>query len=360
MEQLHNALGMLDLMHEPAFCVQGGKIIKVNPAAAALLIETGTQINQLLQTGAEEYADFCGGCLYLSLTLGSRRLDASVTRMQDFDVFCIEQDDDHSHLQAMALAARELREPLSNVMTVADKLFPLAQQNEDDHTQEQLSRINRGLFQMLRIIGNMSDAGRYAADTGARLEVCDISAVLQEVFHRASALAEHTDVAVQYAGHPESVYTLADAQKLERMVFNILSNAIKFTPKGGTVTAKLTRRGTKMYLSVCDSGCGIDESLRGSVFSRYTRQPGVEDGRFGLGLGMVLIRSTAALHGGTVLIDHPEGCGTRVTVSIAISHGDATLRSPRLRVDYAGERDHGLIELSDVLPAHLYDPDSVN
>lgn len=360
MEQFHNALGMLDLMHEPAFCVQEGKIIKVNPAAAALLIETGTQVDKLLQTGAEEYADFDGGCLYLSLTLGGHSLGASVTRMQDFDVFCIEHDEDHSQLQAMALAARELREPLSNVMTVADKLFPLAQLNEDSQAQEQVSRINRGLFQMLRIISNMSDAGRYAADTGARQEVRDLCAVLDEVFHRAAALTEHTNVTLQYTGYPESVYTLADAQKLERMVFNILSNAIKFTPAGGTVTAKLIRRGTKMYLSVCDSGCGIDENLRGSIFSRYTRQPGVEDGRHGLGLGMVLIRSTAALHGGTVLVDHPEVCGTRITVSFAIRQGDATLRSPRLRVDYAGERDHGLIELSEVLPAHLYDPDSVN
>ena len=54
MEQFHNALGMLDLMREPAFCVQGGTIIKVNPAAAAFLIETGTDVQSLLHTGAQE------------------------------------------------------------------------------------------------------------------------------------------------------------------------------------------------------------------------------------------------------------------------------------------------------------------
>ena len=86
----------------------------------------------------------------------------------------------------------------------------------------------------------------------------------------------------------------------------------------------------------------------------------VEDSRYGLGLGMVLIRSTAAVHGGTVLVDHPEGSGTRITVSFAIHQGEATLRSPRMRIDYAGERDHGLIELSDVLPAHLYRSELIN
>lgn len=360
MEQFHDALGMLDLMREPTFCVQGGIITKVNPAAAAYLIKAGTQVDSLLRTGAEEYADFTGGCLYLTLNLQGHSFGASVTRIQEFDIFRLEQDADNGQLQAMALAARELREPLSNVMTIADKLFPMAALNEDSHTQEQVSRINRGLFQMLRIIGNMSDANRYTLDTGMRQEVRDLSAVMDEVFHRAAALTEHTGITLHYSGYPESVYTLTDAPKLERMVFNIISNAIKFTPAGGEITAKLTRRGKKMYLCVCDSGSGIAENLRGNIFTRFAREPGVEDGRYGLGLGMLLIRSTAALHGGTVLVDHPDGCGTRITISFAIRQENTTLRSPRLIVDYAGERDHGLIELSEVLPAYLYDPDSIN
>ena len=359
MEQYQNALAMLDLIQEPAFCVQNGIIIKVNAAASGLLIEPGIEIHSLLQTGKEEYAAFCGGCLYLRVCIAGHSLGASVTRMQEFDVFRMEQDESNAQLQSMALAARELREPLSNVMTLADRLFPTAI-GEDSKSQAQMAQLNRGLFQMLRIISNMSDAERFVTDTGARLEVCNICAAMQEIFQRAAVLTEHTGVKLQYTGHPESIYTLADVQKLERMVFNILSNAIKFTPEGGTVTAKLTRHGTKLYLSVCDSGSGIAEDLRGSVFSRYARQSAIEDGRYGLGLGMVLIRGTAALHGGTVLIDHPKGCGTRITVSFAIRPGDATLRSPRLRIDYAGERDHGLIELSDVLPAYLYDPDSIH
>ena len=359
MEQFQNTFGMLDLLREPAFCVCNGIIQKVNTAASAMLIQCDTPAQALLCTGAEEYADFSGGCLYLTLSLSGHEFGASVTRMESFDVFRIDQEQSDAHLQAMALAARELREPLSNVMTIADRLFPTAAK-DDSGTQEQLSRINRGLFQMLRIVGNMSDASSYAADSGRRLEVRDICAVIDEVFHNAAALTDQTGVTLTYSTHPEKVYTLADSQKLERMILNILSNAIKFTPAGGTVNAKLTRRGNKMYLTVADSGCGIADEQRGSVFARYTRQAGIEDGRYGLGLGMVLIRSTASIHGGTVLVDHPQGCGTRITVSLSIRQGEAALRSPKIRVDYAGERDHGLIELSDVLPPHLYDPEIVN
>ena len=96
--------------------------------------------------------------------------------------------------------------------------------------------------------------------------------------------------------------------------------------------------------------------IKGSIHSRYLRQPGIEDSRFGIGLGMVLIRSTAALHGGTVLIDQPQGSGTRITMTLAIRQNTGgQLRSPMLRVDYSGERDHGLLELSESLPAFLYE-----
>ena len=358
MEQNYNGIEMLDLLPQSAFCVRNGKIIKVNPAAAALLIETGTDIQTLMHTGAEEYAAFESGCLYLTLCIAGHRIGASVSRMQDFDVFCLDEETD-AHLQALALAARELREPLSNIMIITDRLFPKSA-GDDAKAQEQLSHMNRGLYQMLRIVNNMSDASLYAADTAARREVRDINALLSEIFQRAAVLTEHTTINLHYEGLHEAVYTLADSQKLERMVFNMLSNAIKFTPDGGTVSAKLTRRDKKLYLSIRDSGSGIQEHIKGNVFSRYLRQPALEDRRYGLGLGMTLIRSTAALHGGTVLIDQPEDSGTRVTVSFSIQQGDAAVRSSRFQLDYAGERDHGLIELSDVLPAHLFAPDSIN
>ena len=138
-------------------------------------------------------------------------------------------------------------------------------------------------------------------------------------------------------------------------MWNILSNCIRFTPTGGQIQATLTRKGKRLCLTVQDSGSGIADSVRGSVFRRYLRQPAIEDSRYGLGLGMVMIRAAASHHGGAVLIDRPPQGGTRVTVTLAIRQDPVSqLRSPLLKVDYAGERDHALIELSDVLPAEFY------
>lgn len=355
MNQITDAMEMVEHLHHPAFCVRNGTIAKVNTAAASRMIEPGTAVSTLLNTGVDEYPEFTDGCLYLTLNICGQELGFSVIHKNGFDLFQLEQDSENLEFQAMALAARELREPLASIMITADHLFPAEQDNPDTNTH--IARINRGLFQMLRLISNMSDAGRYASSGNLSMEVKNISAFLDEVFSKATDLVESSGVRLEYAGLNESVYGLVNEELLERAVLNILSNALKFTPQGGNIQAKLIRRGSKLYLSILDTGCGIAESTRSNLFSRYSREPGVEDGRFGIGLGLVIIRSAAQQHGGTVLVDHPSGTGTRVTITLAIRSGSADqLRSPMLKVDYAGERDHGLLELSDVLSADFYTP----
>lgn len=361
MEQLSHAMEMLNLMMHPAFCVRDGVILGINQEAKSCMLSDGMSVSDIIRTGKEEYAEFSSGCLYLTLCICDRSRGASVTRVNGLDIFILEQDQDHGQLQALALAAQELREPLSSVMTVADRLFPAMDTADSPELQNQMARINRGLFHMLRLVSNMSDACRYSQETAGRMETRDIASVLDEVFHRAAELVRSCGIALEFSGLKESLYCLVDPEKIERSIYNLLSNAVKFTAPGGCIRASAAIRGSKIYLQIHDSGCGIADSLRSSVFSRYLRSPGVEDGRHGIGLGMVLVRSTAALHGGTVLVEQPEDGGTRVTMTLQVRQDrSGTVRSNILNVDYAGERDHALIEFSDTLPHTLYHKESVN
>lgn len=354
MNQITDAMDMVEYLRQPAFCVRDGIIVKVNSAASGRMIQPGTPVDQLLETGAEEYRDFAGGCLYLTLMVCDQKLGFSVSRKNGFDLFRLEQDAQSPELQSLALAARELREPLAGIMISADHLFPDG--SDDPAVNTQLARINQGLYQMLRLISNMSDADRYAASGSVSMEVKNISALLDEIFTKAATLTELAGVKLEFSGISDPVYSLVNVELLERAVLNIISNALKFT-SGGIIQAKAHRRGSKLYLSILDQGSGIPEAARSNLFSRYTREPGLEDGRVGVGLGFVIIRCAAQQHGGTVLVDQPEGCGTRVTLSLSIRSGNPDqVRSPVLRVDYSGERDHGLLELSDVLPLDLYNP----
>lgn len=355
MDRELNALDMLDLMDRPGFCVKDLKIIKCNASAQSMLLEEGMDILPMVSVGREEYEAFSSGCLYLTLELNKTCWGASVTRMGEFDVFLLEESADRAELQAMALAAKELRSPLSSIMTTAERLFPMEALEENPKLREQAARLNRGLYQMLRIVSNMSDAEGYALSRQAHLETLEISGFIGEIFEKNQALMAHTGLVLRFENLSQKLYMLVDREKLERAVMNILSNAMKFTAPGGTIEAKLVRREKRLYLTVQDSGKGIPEDILGSVHRRYLRQPGVEDSRFGIGLGMVLIRSAAAIHGGTVLIDHPEGSGTRITLTLTIRQNTSgNVRSPLLRIDYTGERDHNLVELSEILPAELY------
>ena len=344
MEAKKDICGMLDLLIRPGFCVRNDHITYANPPAQALLLQPGLEIRELLLTCREEYAAFREGCLYLQLNIAGG-CGASVFPMDGGHIFLLDQQEDDDALRAMALAARELREPLSAMQLAISQLSP-----EQESHREPLARLNRGIYRMLRILGNMSDAGRRSAHP----EVRDIPGVFDGIFEKAQALALQAGMTLDYRKETGSVLGLADESLLERAVWNLLSNAIKFSPAGSVIHSRLSRSGRMLKLSITDSGSGIAPNLQQTLFQRYLRQPGIEDGRFGLGLGMVLVRSAAAAHGGTILIDQPEAGGTRVTLTFPIRQDPGTLRSPVIRVDYSGEQDHGLVELADCLPLMAY------
>lgn len=347
MEAKKESPDMLDLLIRPGFYVKENKITRLNAAAQGLLLEPGTDILPLITAGSEAYQGFQSGCLYVQLCISQSCFHACVTKGENADIFVLDADTGDAALLALSLAARELRAPLAAVMHNVRALSGTGEDNP------QAAALNRGLFQLLRLVGNMSDAGRTPGST--RMETTEITAFFREIFEKVGVLAESAGITLDYQEPGKPVLCLADRDLLERAVLNLLSNAIKFTPDGGRIHASLQLGAKSLRLSICDSGSGIAENIKSTLFHRYLRQPGIEDGRFGLGLGMVLVRSAAAAHGGAVLIDQPDGWGTRVTMTIALRKEAAgVLRSPVMHIDYASERDHALTELSDSLPARLY------
>ena len=341
--------GWLNRFTCPGFAVKENKIVHCNPAAEALLLNPGTDVRELLMTGSEEYAAFQSGCLYLKLKLSARGWGASVSREGDFHIFLLDQEPEDTGLRSLALAARELRSPLSNLMIATDSLTRLS--GEDLQIQEQLARLNRSLHQMHRLVNNMSDAGR--SDLLTPSGIHDLSRLFRDIFEKISTRLEGTKVQMTFESLPGSVYGLANEGQLERAVLNIVSNAMKFMPEVGTICASLTRHGNMLHLTIQDSGSGIAENVLSTVFTRYQRQPGIEDSRYGIGLGMVLIRSAAADHAGTVLIDSPAGKGTRVTMTLAIRQDAPVLRTPVMPPATDSYRQI-LTELSDSLPWEFY------
>lgn len=333
----------LNLLLPPAFTANGGRITALNRAAAALNLEAGQDLSPMISEGLTEQVG--SGCLYGNITIGDSEYGAAVTRMDGQLLFLLDGPSDEA-LQAMALASKELRGPISALMSSVEAL------HRDAATQDAAAAMERNLNRLTRIVCNMSDAGSIPSPN--RQEVRELNAFLKEIVEKCAEKARSTGIALTYEGLANPVYSLCSSELLERAVLNILSNALKFTPEGGTVKAELLRCGQSVQIRVTDSGSGIAEELRSSLFRRYLRRPAIEEGRIGLGLGLVIVRSAAVAHRGTVLIDHPEGRGTRVTLTLKIAQNSGKLRSDVFRIDYAGEMDNTLLELSDVLPPECY------
>jgi len=351
MEQANHQNPLLDMMERPAFYVRDGVVVQANHPAKQRLINVGDKIDGILGIDMDAYNAYTGGYLYLTVRTADTPCGCTVTRTEDGDLFTLDLESDYTHMQALALAAQKLATPLSDAMNLADSL------QASTRTAKQAAQIRRALYQLQRIICNMSDLPRYDHRISYTPEAMDLNAVFSEIMEKIGAALDHTKYQLHYTGLMQIVMGYADREMLERAVSNLISNAIKFSPENSTITAKLTRNGNTLSFTVTDEGAGVMSSVPANLFQRYLREPSIEDGRHGIGLGLSLIRAVAANHGGTLLIDQPEGKGTRATMTMSIEQNEQnSFHTPILlpTSDYAGGWDHALLELSEVLDANAY------
>lgn len=345
----------LDLLTYPAFSVYDGKISYCNESAASLFLLPGTDINSILQTGQEEYAQFSTGHLYLTILIGNSHRETTVVSMDGEHLFLLSDGSIPSQLQAISLAAQQLRMPLSDIVATTSMLLPNIDTEGNSVAHQQMAQFSRSLHQLLRLVGNMSDAAKYVQEPSANMVTIEATSLFAAVIEKAATLLAQAEIALQYDGPAVPVYMLADAERIERSIYNLISNAVKFSPKGSTLRATLTQKKNLLFFTLSDPGERLSQQVQANVFNRFMRQPGLGDSRFGLGLGLNIVHSTATAHGGTVLLENPPSGGTRITMTMKVRQSqESVVRSP-FYLDYAGGHDHGLIELSDVLPISAYE-----
>lgn len=343
-----NHFSLLEMIEHPAFCVQDGIIIRANKAAKYKLFEENKAIIDFLPDNGADYAAFNGGCLYLNITSACVTCGASVTRIDDFDLFVL--DTEGQKLEAYALASLQLKVPLCNIVAVLETILA-----EDKTFHAQAGNLRQSVYQLSRVVNNMADASWLRLDSTANFEQTDFRALFREIMEKMELLTQSAGCSLEFTNLSEPATALADRDLLLRAVSNIISNAIKFSPKGSLIRASLTKKDDFLFFSVSDPG--DEQAARCNVFTRYMRPAVLEDIRYGLGLGMEIIHSVATDHGGTVLVDTPHEGGTRVTMSLSLrNRGNLFLKTPITLPgnNYVAGLDAGLVEFADVLPPNFF------
>ena len=355
---------LLNMLSQPVFLVQQEKIIFRNAAAIALTDSTEEQIQVFL--GPEDlllYRAFDGSSVMeLTMVIDGRQYSALVRREGDADAFVARMKPlyESLHFDVLAVVAQAIRGELSELFDAASQLFPQLEEQEDPKIQRQTARMNKGLYGLLRLTGNLSDAGRYmAGEVRTYLERTEMVGFFEEICRTAESLCATVGVTLEYQCPDQMFYAAVDKQKLERAVLNLLSNALRYTPAGGKILLKVEDFGHSVHIRVSDNGQGMAPAELSTAFDHYEHRgqlPG--DPRWGIGLGLPLVRYIANLHGGTVVVNSAEGEGTTVTMSISRRLEPTPreeVRSPVLNYDYAGGHDHAVLELADALPPDVFD-----
>jgi signal transduction histidine kinase len=157
-----------------------------------------------------------------------------------------------------------------------------------------------------------SDNGRLSIHK----EPVDLHAVIVAALAVVECAAKDKGIGLDLELKPRSAFVLGDALRLQRVIWNLLTNAVKFTPNGGRIRVELQADGSTVRLSISDTGCGINPAFLPRIFEQFERDPVAGDRNCpGAGLGLAIVRRVVELHGGRVEAEsYGQGQGATFTV----------------------------------------------
>jgi signal transduction histidine kinase len=151
------------------------------------------------------------------------------------------------------------------------------------------------------------------------IDTVDLHSMLTGVLGLIRERARRKALAVTFDCAPDIGWIVADTKRLRQVVFNLLGNAVAFTPPRGKVALAAERSDEEVIIRISDSGAGIPRADHERVFQPFERGPAREDDGAGSGLGLTLVRHFVELHGGRVEMTSGAGKGTTVTCILPVS-----------------------------------------
>jgi signal transduction histidine kinase/ActR/RegA family two-component response regulator len=281
---------------------------------------------------------------FQDMTARLRELVATKEQLAASDRAAREEAQQASHAKTDFLASmsHELRTPLNAILGFSGLLEEQLGAVLSARQKKYLRNVGDAGAHLLELVNDVLDLSKVESGRAElRRETIDLETLVEPALASARQAAGLRDVGFE-ATIPDGVRVRVDIGQLRQILYNLLSNATKFTPPGGTVTLRAERRDEVLELMVSDTGIGIPPARRDRVFGMFERVNADRSEAPGTGLGLALTKRLVELHGGTIDFESAEGRGTtfRVVLPGAVVTSDAR---PRLLVVEDEERDADLI-----------------
>ena len=220
--------------------------------------------------------------------------------------------------QFLAIASHELKTPLTALIGYA-QIFQMRAQRARDLSERDAQSLERILAQadrLHRMINALLDVSRIEQGR-LRLEhgMLDLTALARRTVAEIQAMSSQQRFDVQSLDVP--LWIAGDALRLEQVLYNLLGNAMKYSPHGGAITLSITAQDNTVRVAVRDEGIGIPARDLPHLFERFYRASNVSaDNISGVGIGLYVVQEIVRLHGGTVTVESQEGRGSTFTICL--------------------------------------------
>ncbi len=230
----------------------------------------------------------------------------------------------------LANMSHELRTPLNAIIGFSELLADAGDSQYDPATRKRfLAQIVSSGKHLLGLINDILDLSKVeAGQMELRLQPVSVAETVDQVAKTIEPLLTRKNITFRTVVEGAGDVT-ADARKLKQMLLNLVSNAIKFTPEGGTVTVAAKRTAASMVITVADTGIGITEEDQKLIFQEFHQVDNGAARRYdGTGLGLALTRRFAMMHGGTVRVSSRAGEGSVFTLTLPLQREPAAAVEP--------------------------------
>jgi signal transduction histidine kinase/ActR/RegA family two-component response regulator len=244
----------------------------------------------------------------------------------------------------LATVSHEIRTPLNAIIGWSHLLR--TGRLDEATAARAVETIDRNAKSQAQLIEDILDVSRMI--TGKlRLnnEPVDIASVINAAIDSVQLAINSKDLKLEITLDPSARHTLGDASRLQQVVWNLLANAIKFTPSGGRIEVKVERAGRNLQIRVSDAGQGIDTDFLPFIFDRFRQADGTTTREHGgLGLGLAIVRHLVELHGGTIKADSAgKGKGATFIINLPLAPQDSTRRRNVIGSLEASEGSQGTV-----------------